>query len=457
MCLFAFKTPDNSRYGRAGALSSARGSICAVLFVLGMIQVLHIYPLSAEERQIDISRRETLGDIPGGIKDIARSYGIESQIWSTQIFQGLTSGDRGGVSRYGGKADGFFKITPEKLGLLPGFHLDVQYEHYFGLDVNRLDDALLPVNTAQAYLRAGGYHSALSITGTQKISDNLSVSVGKFNLMTLASRTPLIGGGGLNTFMNRAFALPSTGVSYTSATGGAGDRVVLSSPYSLGGMVEYNTDRVFFDLFLTDPRSAQNPRVIQRPFEEGVAIGGGLGFRTSVSSLNGTHMFRAAYSNSTGINLENISDFTGRLNSINSVGTKKGYWFSSYYFTQNLFQSAADPEKAWGIFGLYTLSDGNPTPIRWSMLLGLAGNNLLENRQDDRWGIGFFHFGVSQQLLTSLQQLNDPRQSEGGIEAFYNLALNKWSYLSADVQIIEPWNPINPVQSLIAIRMQTRF
>jgi porin len=56
-----------------------------------------------------------------------------------------------------------------------------------------------------------------------------------------------------------------------------------------------------------------------------------------------------------------------------------------------------------------------------------------------------------------LQQLNDPRQSEGGIEAFYNLALNKWSYLSADVQIIEPWNPINPVQSLIAIRMQTRF
>jgi len=88
--------------------------------------------------------------------------------------------------------------------VLRGFTLETQYEHYFGLDVNRQDDALLAVNTAQAYLRAGGYHSALSITATQKLSDEISVTAGKFNLMTLASATPLIGGGGLNTFMNRA-------------------------------------------------------------------------------------------------------------------------------------------------------------------------------------------------------------------------------------------------------------
>lgn len=450
--IFYNRRLSNSKARLRALVSNRVGLGCLVI-----TQLFYIAPLNAEERKIDISRRETLADAPGGIKELARSYGVDAQIWATQIFQGITSGDKGGISRYGGKADGFIRLTPEKLGLLPGFHLDVQYEHYFGLDINRLDDALVPVNTAQAYLRAGGYHSALSITGTQKIDDNLSVTVGKFNLMTLASRTPLIGGGGLNTFMNRAFALPSTGVSYTSGTGGAGDRVVLSSPYSLGGMVEYNKGPVLLDVFLTDPRSAQSPRVIQKPFEEGVAIGGGMGLKTSLASLNGMHMFRVAYSNATGINLENISDFTGRLNSINSIGTKKGYWFSSYYFTQNLFQSAADPEKAWGIFGLYTLSDGNPTPIKWSMLIGLAGNNLFENRQDDRWGVGFYHFGVSQQLLTSLQQLNDPRKSEGGIEAFYNFALNKWSYLSADVQIIEPWNPIVPIQSLIAVRMQTRF
>lgn len=185
----------------------------------------------------------------------------------------------------------------------------------------------MPVNTAQAYLRAEGYHSALSITATQKFTDNLSLSIGKFNLMTLASRTPLIGGGGLNTFMNRAFALPSTGVSYTSETGGAGDRVVLSSPYSLGGIAEYQSDQFIFDLFLIDPRSAQSPRVIQRPFEEGVAIGGGVGIKSNFLSLTGTHMFRAAYSNASGINLDSISSSGRSISSIEGSETKKDTGF----------------------------------------------------------------------------------------------------------------------------------
>jgi porin len=429
------------------------------VFSLALILSTQYPPSSLAEELYnqELATRATLTDLPGGPKERLRNYGIETQTWATQIYQGITSGEDASISRYGGKVDSFFTVTPEKIGLLPGFHLDVQYEHYFGLDVNRLDDALIPVNTAQAYLRAGGYHSALSITGTQNLTDNVSVTVGKFNLMTLASRTPLIGGGGLNTFMNRAFALPSTGVSYTSETGGAGDRVVLSSPYSLGGMAEYKKGPLQLDLFLTDPRSAQSPRVIQHPFEEGIALGGGIGYSTSLFSLNGTHMLRAAYSNASGINLNSISDIGRSISTLQGSETKKGYWFSSYYFTQNLYQSASNSEKGWGIFGLYTLSDGNPTPIKWSMLAGLAGYNLFEERKDDRWGIGFYHFGVSQQLITSLQNLDIQRSSEGGVEAFYNLAINKWSYISADFQIIEPWVTNKPVQSVLAVRMQTRF
>jgi len=54
------------------------------------------------------------------------------------------------------------------------------------------------------------------------------VSAGKFNMLTLASQTPLIGGGGVDTFMNRAFALPST----ASATRRreAARRIASSSP-----------------------------------------------------------------------------------------------------------------------------------------------------------------------------------------------------------------------------------
>ena len=76
-------------------------------------------------------------------------------------------------------------------------------------------------------------------------------------MMTLASQTPLIGGGGIDTFMNRAFALPSTGVAYTAARGGAADRVVISAPYLIGGIMTIKTEPVNFALMIADPRSAR--------------------------------------------------------------------------------------------------------------------------------------------------------------------------------------------------------
>ena len=194
----------------------------ACVFSLAINNLAH-----SEEVFTNWQNQNTLSDFKGSPKETLNKYGIDTEIWTTQIYQGLLAGNEAGVARYGGKTDGFLKLTPEKLGLLPGFRVDAQYEHYFGQNINNLDDSLVAVNTAQAYLYSKGYHSALSITATQKIDDHLTISVGKFNLMTLASNTPLIGGGGINTFMNRAFALPTTGVSYTQTTGGAGDRVVL--------------------------------------------------------------------------------------------------------------------------------------------------------------------------------------------------------------------------------------
>jgi porin len=431
------------------------------LLLVLLIILLNVLVSRAQENELQTTTsvidKSHYEDTAKSVRNKLEKYGLSSELWVTQIYQGIIAGDNEGISRYGGKTDGFLKIEPAKFGILRGFTLETQYEHYFGLDVNRQDDALLAVNTAQAYLRAGGYHSALSLVATQKLDENLSISVGKFNLLTMASKTPLIGGGGLNTFMNRAFALPSTGVAYTSAMGGPGDRVVLSPPYSLGGQVELKNGPYEIDLYLVDPRSAQSPRVIQRPFEVGVAFGAGIKINSKFLGLNGSHTLRGAYSNANGINLNTVDEFNGNIRSINGSMTKNGYYFASYLMTQNIYQSIADPEKSWGLFALYTISDGNPTPIKWSMFSGLAGNNLLVSREEDRWGIGFYHYGVSQQLLTSLQQINDPRRSETGVEAFYNIALNKFSYLSADLQIISPWVTNRPVETISAIRMQSRF
>ena len=161
----------------------------------------------------------------------------------------------------------------------------MQYD--LGENLNRKDFALIPINTALAYLSGDGYQQALSLSVTQDFGEHISVSAGKFNMMTLASQTPLVGGGGIDTFMNRAFALPSTGVGYTAARGALGDRVVISAPYTLGGAVTFKTAPFILTLAILDPPSAIDPAVIEHPFEKGRAWGASLTVPTEFFGLRG--------------------------------------------------------------------------------------------------------------------------------------------------------------------------
>ncbi len=413
-------------------------------------------PAQAEDAWSSLSTQPSLLDTPDGPKEQLRQAGISTDVWATQFYQGQTAGEGANTWLYGGKVDGLLRMDPEKLGLWPGLHINAQYEHYFGEDINRRDFALVPVNTAEAYVNGDGYHSALSVNVTQDLGDKVSVSAGKFNMMTLASQTPLIGGGGIDTFMNRAFALPSTGVGYTAARGSAADRVVISAPYLVGGAVTFKTEPAILTLGVVDPRSAQNPQVIEHPFEKGVAVGASATIPLEFYDLRGFHTFRVAYSDARGVDLDEIVG-TRPLLAPNAVATKKGYWFASYALQQNLFQSPSNPAVGWGLFTLGTLTDGNPNPVRWSFLGGLAGNNLIEGRDNDRWGVGFFHYGVTEPLLSALAALDVPRRSEGGVEAFYNFAITRWLRLSADLQIIDPWNPVRDRATYMALRLQTKF
>lgn len=412
---------------------------------------------SADDAKLSVLEQPSLTDTPGGPKEQLRGIGLMPDVWVTQFTQEQMGGDGSKTWRYGGKLDAFLKMDAEKLGLWPGFHVNLQYEHYFGQNINRRDFALIPVNTALAYVERDGYHSALSVSVTQDFGEHISVSAGKFNMMTLASKTPLIGGGGIDTFMNRAFALPSTGVAYTALRGAAGDRVVVSAPYLIGGIVTIKTEPVNFAVMIADPRSAIDPRVVEHPFEKGLAVGGAATLETEIAGLRGFHTLRAAYSNARGVDLEDITDLPRPSALGGSVRTKKGLWFTSYALQQYFMQSEQNPQVGWGLFTLATLSDGNPNPVKWSVLAGLGGNNLSAGRENDRWGIGFFHFGLTEPLLGGLAALDVNRRSEGGLEAFYNLAITPWLRLSGDLQVIDPWNPSASRATYLALRLQTKF
>ena len=85
------------------------------------------------------------------------------------------------------------------------------------------------MNTAWAWPTAGDKDKDTSIIVTQKFGDQVSVTVGKFNMLDQAYKTPIRGGGGYDEFMNIAPTAPVTGI---------------IPPYLLGGNLTIKTEPV---------------------------------------------------------------------------------------------------------------------------------------------------------------------------------------------------------------------
>jgi len=91
-----------------------------------------------------------------------------------------------------------------------------------------------------------------------------------------------------------------------------------------------------------------------------------------------------------------------------------------------------------GMFGRASISDGNPTPIRYFLSLGLGGNSPLRDHRDN-WGLAWYYVGASNEFGPPVVGLLDP-QDGTGVEMFYNFQVTPWLNVTPDVQYILPGN-----------------
>jgi porin len=137
--------------------------------------------------------------------------------------------------------------------------------------------------------------------------------------------------------------------------------------------------------------------------------------------------------------------------------TKDGYWYFSASVQQYLYQDPSNPAVGWGFFAEAGISDGNPNPIEWHFLGGLGGNSPIPGRQSDRWGVAYFYYGLSDDLIEGLGVAGLQLADEQGIEAFYNYFITPWLRLSGDIQWIDTGRDDRDDAVLTAVRLQTRF
>lgn len=353
----------------------------------------------------------------------------------TTFGQGLAAGAGSHAVQLGGKTDVLLGLDGSKLGLWTGFSVSVHLEQAFGEGVDAAGaSAILPVNTALGFPRLGGTMTDLSVNMTQKFGDAAALSLGKFNMLDVAGRTPLMGGGGEATFWNIGLAAPVSGV---------------TPPYILGGIATLNTTPATFTLMVYDPRNAQDLAVINRPFAEGTSTSLSMRVPLTLFGLPGYHTFRGVYSTAEGFNFDAVPQLVLPSGSEAKL-TKRGYTFGSYTWQQFLWQDPANATNGWGFFVQVSASDANPNPIGATVIVGLGGT--APGRPDDRWGVAWCDYVVSSRLNSGLAILGGGLNDERVLEAYYDTAVVPHIRLGPDLQIIWPGTRDKPTALFLGLR-----
>jgi porin len=109
-----------------------------------------------------------------------------------------------------------------------------------------------------------------------------------------------------------------------------------------------------------------------------------------------------------------------------------------YGFDQFVVQYTDDEERGWGFFGRASFSDGNPTPVRYFLSLGIGGDSPLKWNRGDTFGLGWYYTGVSSEIGPVPQALFGI-QNGTGVEVYYKFQATPWLDVTPDLQYIRPW------------------
>lgn len=388
-------------------------------------------------------RSTLLGDL-GGLKPALGEHGVKVDASTTLFYQGVASGGKQEAFQFGGRNDYYVTMDAHKLGLWEGLVIDLHGETRYGEDVFGQTGALSPSNAALLFPVPGEDVTALTgVKLTQIVNENLAVFAGKINVVD-GYLNPFAAGKGQTQFMNTAFVLPpifGRTVPYSSL--GAGF-AVMHEQYPVAS------------LMIIDPVNQPTNSGFDNFFENGVSLFGELSIPVQIAGRPGHQDLIFSWSNRNVSALDASAYIDTPVGPLPILGRKNNSWSLMYAFDQYLVVDSENPQRGWGVFGQFALSDGNPNPIRWTFTAGLGGSSPLESRPLDTFGVGYYFFQNSTDLKKTLEPIA-PIGNEHGVELYYNIGVTPWFHITPDIQWIEPTSETADAAVVVGIRTRIDF
>ena len=358
----------------------------------------------------------------------------------TTFYQGNVAGGAQKKFQFAGHGDYAANLNLEKLGLGRGQFLQIRAEHRFGDPITQASGSLLPPSIApETPVRNSDELFITNFLFIQALSENFALYFGKVDSLGEMSGS-LTSGRGLDQFSN-----------LTLVSNPIGMRSIAFSTLGAGFSVMHGGEKVFNFLALNAHDTVETTGLSEL-YAKGVALIPELTLPTRFGGKRGKHSFMGIWSTREFAELAQSPLF---LFPTVPIQKREGTWVLSYEAEQYLANSDSSDRVGWGIFGRAAIADQRTNPIRYLFTLGIAGNNLAEGRENDRFGIGYFYYGISHDLRPAFTNLLGGLRNGQGVELFYNFALNDQTALTFDTQILR--SPLKKYDTAFLIGTRLNF
>ena len=396
-----------------------------------------------------LGSRSTLTGDWGGARDRLAAVGLTIDATATYTFQGVVAGGFDGPAferlsdedDTGNVVSGDLQLALDtgKVGLWQGGVFDARLEGRAGRSVLQRagsvsavdNDALFP-NVVDRFDEEALALTAL--TFTQALGEAVSVF-----------------GGLMNTAEGDANALAGSAVANDSFLNSAllyslvEDATVPN--VTLGGGIGWEPhERVSgsFSVFGTSETAGENPfdRWHGTTFSTEWAVAHRLAGHAGAQTFGALYGIDARRADIAADPRTVVGDI---LRGLPAPTTRADTW--ALYYNAHQFLHG-DEDGGFGVFVRVGLSDGNPNLVAWNAAGGLAGTGLLPRRPHDRWGLGAFGIGASDEDLLRGLGVED----EVGGEVFYAVALTPWLHVTLDAQVIDGALPAADTAWVLGVR-----
>ena len=377
----------------------------------------------------------------GGLRTDLRNSGITFVGNETQFGFGVAGGiynpvlpilSQGNRGSYTGRGQYEVTVDLEKFGGLPKGRLLIGAQHWYGeygnvsLSTGSFAPAVFP-SALPPTPNDPGVPYLTDFVVTQPLSERLVVFAGKKNVLGVADQDVFAGGNGTHQFVNQALiANPAflLGLPYTSFTAGA----AMPQKWGMISTFVYDPQDRTTDVFRVD-----------NLFSKGVILGGEVKVNTNFFDLPGEQhvggMWKHLEQTDLGFSAAPPSQYPEPT--VPGLATLNNAYTIYYGFDQFFVNYANDPKRGWGLFGRASISDGNPTPLRYFLSTGIGGDSPVGRQRGDKFGIGWYFVGASNDFGPIPTALLGPRDGTG-LEAYYNFQVTPWLNISPDFQYIHP-------------------